>query len=52
MTFEELNPKRTRVTVFVKIIETGSFPGGVESLKEGFQGGWGETFDMLQRALH
>ncbi len=52
VTFEELNPKRTRVTVFVKIIETGSFPGGVESLKEGFQGGWGETFDMLQRALH
>jgi uncharacterized protein YndB with AHSA1/START domain len=49
--FEELSPKRTRVTVLVKILATGSFPGGVESLEEGYQGGWGETFDMLQRAL-
>jgi uncharacterized protein YndB with AHSA1/START domain len=51
VTFEELAPRRTRVTVLVRILATGSFPGGVESLEEGFQGGWGETFDMLQRQL-
>jgi uncharacterized protein YndB with AHSA1/START domain len=51
VTFEGLTPKRTRVTVLVKILATGSFPGGVESLEKGFQGGWGETFDMLQREL-
>lgn len=51
VTFEELSPKRTRVTVLVKILATGSFPGGVQSLEEGFQGGWGETFDMLRREL-
>jgi uncharacterized protein YndB with AHSA1/START domain len=49
VTFEELSPKRTRVRVSVKILATGSFPGGVESLEAGFQGGWGETLDMLQR---
>jgi len=51
VTCERLTPSRTRVTVQVKILATGSFPGGAESLEEGFQGGWGETFDMLQRAL-
>jgi len=51
VTLEELSPQRTRVTVLVKVLATGSFPGGVESLEEGFQGGWGETLDMLQRAL-
>jgi uncharacterized protein YndB with AHSA1/START domain len=51
VTFEELGAKRTRVTVLVKILVTGSFPGGVESLEEGFQGGWGQTLDMLQREL-
>jgi uncharacterized protein YndB with AHSA1/START domain len=49
--FEELGPKKTRVTVRVKILAAGSFAGGVESLEEGYQGGWGESFDMLQRAL-
>jgi uncharacterized protein YndB with AHSA1/START domain len=49
--FEELGSKRTRVTVLVKVLATGSFPGGVESLERGYQGGWGETFDLLQRAL-
>jgi len=49
--FEELGPKRTRVTVHVKVLVTGSFPGGVGPLLEGYQGGWGETFDMLQRDL-
>jgi uncharacterized protein YndB with AHSA1/START domain len=51
VTFEALGPKKTRVTVRVKVLATGSFPGGVESLEEGYQGGWGETFDMLQREL-
>jgi uncharacterized protein YndB with AHSA1/START domain len=51
VTLEELGPKRTRVTVQVKVLAAGSFPGGVESLEEGFVGGWGQTFDMLQRAL-
>jgi uncharacterized protein YndB with AHSA1/START domain len=49
--FEALGPKRTRVTVLVKILATGSFPGGVESLEGGYQGGWGETLEMLQRDL-
>jgi len=51
VTLEELSPRRTRVTVLVKVLTNGSFPGGVESLEEGFQGGWGQTLDMLQRAL-
>lgn len=49
--FEELGPKRTRVTVLVKVLSTGAFPGGVDALEEGFRGGWGQTFDMLQREL-
>jgi uncharacterized protein YndB with AHSA1/START domain len=48
---EELGPRRTRVTVLVKVLEPGSVPGGVESLEEGYQGGWRETLDMLGRAL-
>lgn len=52
VTLEELGPARTRVTVQVKVLATGSFPGGVQSLEEGFVGGWGQTLDMLQRALH
>lgn len=52
VTFEELGPKRTRVTVRVKVLATGSFPGDVESLEEGFQGGWGEVLEKLRRALH
>ncbi len=49
--FEELSPRRTRVTAFVKILALGSFPADVESLEAGFAGGWGETLDMLQREL-
>jgi uncharacterized protein YndB with AHSA1/START domain len=51
VTLDELGPKRTRVTVLVKVLANGSFPGGVESLEEGFQGGWEETLDMLGREL-
>jgi uncharacterized protein YndB with AHSA1/START domain len=50
--FEELSPKKTRLTVFVKVLATGSFPGGAESLAEGYQGGWGEVLDRLGRTLH
>jgi hypothetical protein len=49
--FEELSPRKTRVTILVKVLATGSFPGGVESLEGGFQGGWGEVLEKLQRAL-
>jgi len=49
--FEQLSPKRTRVTVLVKVLSPGSFPGGAESLEEGFLGGWGQTLDLLQREL-
>jgi uncharacterized protein YndB with AHSA1/START domain len=51
VTFEELTPLRTRVSIRVKILDTGPFPGGVEPLKEGYMGGWGETLDMLQKEL-
>jgi uncharacterized protein YndB with AHSA1/START domain len=51
MKFEALGPKKTRVTVLVKVLAAGSYPGDVESLEEGFMGGWGQTLDMLQRAL-
>ena len=51
MTFEELGPARTRVTVVVKVLSTGGWPGDAGSLEEGYQGGWGETFDRLQLAL-
>ena len=49
--FEELGPRKTRVTVMVKVIELGGFPGAVEDLEGGFMGGWGQTLDMLERAL-
>jgi uncharacterized protein YndB with AHSA1/START domain len=52
LTFEELSPKKTRVTVRVKVLATGSFAGDVRALEEGFQGGWGEVLEKLRRALH
>lgn len=51
VTLEELSPRRTRVSVVVRVLTTGSFPGGTEHLVKGFQGGWGQTFDKLQREL-
>jgi uncharacterized protein YndB with AHSA1/START domain len=51
VTLEALGHKKTRVTILVRVLTNGSFPGGVESLEEGFQGGWGQTLDMLQREL-
>lgn len=51
VTLEEIHPKRTRMTVTVKVLSVGSFPGGVEALVQGFTGGWGQTLDKLQRLL-
>jgi uncharacterized protein YndB with AHSA1/START domain len=51
VTLEELSPSRTRVTVRVRVLAAGSFPGGLGPLERGYLGGWGETLDMLQRAL-
>jgi uncharacterized protein YndB with AHSA1/START domain len=51
VTFEELGPRRTRVTALVSVLAVGSWPGGADSLKQAFKGGWGESFDRLQRAL-
>lgn len=51
VTFEELGPKRTRVTVIVSVSAFGSWEGDVDSLKQGFKGGWTESFDMLEREL-
>ena len=52
VTLEAVSPRRTRLTVVVKVLSVGAFSGGIESLVEGFRGGWGETLDKLQRALH
>lgn len=49
--FEELGPRRTRVTVRVKVLATGSFPGDAAALEAGFQGGWGEVLEKLRKAL-
>ena len=49
MTFEELGPKRTRVTVITAIVAGPQEER--ESLKEGFRNGWGQSFEKLQRAL-
>jgi hypothetical protein len=39
------------VTILVEVLSAGSFAGGIKPLEEGYTGGWGETFDMLERAL-
>lgn len=49
--FEELGPRKTRVTVQVRVLATGSFPGGTRSLEQGYHGGWAEVFEKLQKAL-
>lgn len=51
MIFEALSPSRTRLTVLVDILSTGTFPGGAEPLAAGYTGGWSQTLDMLQREL-
>ncbi len=51
VTLEEIGRARTRLTVVVKVLSAGAFPGGVEALVEGFRGGWGETLDKLQREM-
>jgi uncharacterized protein YndB with AHSA1/START domain len=49
VTFEELGPRRTRVTAVTAIV-AGPLEER-ESLKEAYRAGWGESFDKLQRAL-
>ncbi|MFI5417283.1 MAG: SRPBCC domain-containing protein [Candidatus Lutacidiplasmatales archaeon] len=49
--FEEISPRKTRVTILVKVLATGSFPGGIEPLERAYQGGWGEVLEHLQSAL-
>jgi uncharacterized protein YndB with AHSA1/START domain len=51
MKFESLGPRKTRVTVLVKVLASGSFPGGFGPLEEGYLGGWGQTLDILHREL-
>lgn len=52
VTFEELGPKRTRVTVTNRILAAGSWEGDVGSLVGGFKGGWTESLESLQGELH
>lgn len=49
VTFEELSPRRTRVTAVTKVV-AGPLEER-ETLMEAFRGGWGESLDKLQRAL-
>jgi len=49
VTFEELGPRRTRVTAITAIVAGPQEER--ESLKEAYRAGWGESFDKLQRAL-
>jgi uncharacterized protein YndB with AHSA1/START domain len=49
VTFEELGPRRTRVTAITAIV--AGLQEERESLKEACRAGWGESFDKLQRAL-
>lgn len=51
MIFEEIGPRRTRLTVLVEVLAAGEVPGGVESLVEGYRGGWGDTLEMLRTEL-
>ncbi len=51
MTFEAISPRRTRLTVVVKVQSAGSFPGGMGPLVEGYTGGWGGSLDKLERAM-
>lgn len=50
VTFEELGPKRTRVTVAVVVISAG--PEELEPLEQGFKGGWAQSLKKLQIALN
>ena len=50
--FQALGARRTRLTIQVQILATGSWEGDEASLGEGYKGGWGETLDMLRNHLH
>lgn len=49
VTFEVLGPRRTSVTVAVEVVNAP--PEELGALKEGFRGGWGESFERLQKAM-
>jgi len=49
VTFEELGPRRTRVTAVTKVV-AGPLEER-ESLMDAFRAGWGQSLDRLQRAL-
>ncbi len=49
ITFEELGPRRTRVTAVTKVV-AGPLEER-ESLMEAYREGWGQSLDKLQRAL-
>jgi uncharacterized protein YndB with AHSA1/START domain len=49
VTFEELSPSKTRVTVAVKVVMAA--PKVIDALEQGFKGGWAESFQRLQEAL-
>jgi uncharacterized protein YndB with AHSA1/START domain len=49
VTFEELGPKRTRMTVAVDVVAAA--PEEIEALRQGFKLGWAQSLEKLQRAL-
>ena len=49
VTFEELGPRRTRVTAVTEVVE-GPL-GERESLMDAFREGWGQSLDKLRKAL-
>ncbi|HKT22753.1 MAG TPA: SRPBCC domain-containing protein [Nitrososphaerales archaeon] len=49
VTFEELGPRRTRLTAMTSV--TAGPQGERESLRGAYRAGWGESLDKLQRAL-
>lgn len=51
VTLEAIAPKKTRMTVIVEVRSVGAFPGGIASLVGGFEEGWAQTLNKLQREL-
>jgi uncharacterized protein YndB with AHSA1/START domain len=49
VTFEELGPGKTRVTVVTKVI--AGLPEERETIVSAYREGWGQSLDKLQRAL-
>ncbi len=49
VTFEQLGPRRTRVKVLVQVLVCA--PEQMQSMVQGFKGGWTQSFERLRRAL-